>query len=578
VTKSLPSYDEALKRTLYDTNLSRAPSKISVDCPVHGIMNPNPTIVQTNNNKIASPTPIQQQQQQQQHSSGRITNNILPTLTPQQQLQLQLQQQQQQQLNKPTLIISNAPKQYFKPHDLNSQSPTTRSYNTTPTIEPYQQIQQQKTAVDRLYSGIPVHKVHSNASRFQQQQLNYQQSNIKKNAPPPPTPTPPPPTLQHQPPIPPLESYHQPPVTSPRTTINNNNNNPSSNSTPRITSRPSSTVDVYHDDGLYKQKTNWKVPNSNPQNNNEYAFNTLKKTNSNNEIEHINNEDILQLQARDAYSITGSSNGSEYQHQQQNNHQLMSFKTPIPLKQTPSPQLEHQRQQQLQFNKPQQLNSNKATIQQVTNSANLAFIEEDSDKMNKNIQQQQENDQASSESFDEDNFIRHGIEGDEVDDESSTISTSSSIPRIKHQRAIKSHLNTNEKSKILLKNNKNLEQDYGRIFSGIGNSNNNTNSTNKIVINLPNSISGSTNLINGSATGSKQQQQQHSGSSRPPCRLNFYDKDSDTNTNSEVGGIAGVPGLVGSSSTPIGNAISGISKTYPALMKGILKKNSLYSL
>ena len=110
-----------------------------------------------------------------------------------------------------------------------------------------------------------------------------------------------------------------------------------------------------------------------------------------------------------------------------------------------------------------------------------------------------------------------------------------------------------------MKSVKTLESDYGRVLAN-GSVNNNQNKQN--VNNLPGTISNS-----GNNSGAKPVVNGVAG--RPPCRLNFYDKDSDTNTNSEISPMLAHGGLANYNGVQfIGNAIIGISKTYPALMKG----------
>ena len=529
---------------------------------------------------VAASTPSLLINSQQQ----RMLNNVTP---------------QPQQLTKPNLVISNAPKQYFKPHDLNLQAPPppqiTRNFTTTPT---------NLNTVERIFSA-------NKANRIPQQNGVYLQQNIKPAAPPPPTPT-----QQQQTTVTPLELFQQSSI--PIQTISNSN--PSG--TPRNqVSRPTSSVgiippppvDFNNNDEINRQpkQQTWKttvVPSSNSQNQTS-SEHTLTKTNVNNtDIDKVNtninntlnkhiNEDILQLQARDAYSITGSSNGSsEYPTNNQPNNQqtTVNFKNqvspapivkqqqpltvskspspqqqPLTVSKSPSPQPQFviktqpimvQQQQVMSAQQKQQVNGR--TITPTTLNANLAFIEEDdsTDKLNKNINT---NDLQSSESYNERDFRRKGIDGDDIDDESSTLSTSSSVqPRIKHQRPVRTHPNTNEKSKVLLKSVKTLEPDYGRVM--VNGSVNNLNK--QSVNNLPGTINNSGNnsvakpVVNGVNAG------------RPPCRLNFYDKDSDTNTNSEISPMlahGGMPSLQNNNNQFIGNAIIGISKTYPALMKGL---------
>jgi hypothetical protein len=574
VTKSLPSYDEALKRTALDTNLSRAPSKIVLaDCPVHGNniqQQMNQGGVKINVSASTPSLPLNGQQQ-------KMLNNATPP------------QSQPQQLTKPNLIISNAPKQYFKPHDLNSLAPPQiiRYNSATPT---------NLNGVERIFSGNRANKIPT-----PQQNGVYLQQNIKPAAPPPPPP--PPQQQQQQQSVTPLELFQQSSIPIPPIS----NSNPSGTSTPRnVTSRPTSSVGIippppveFNNDEINRQpkQQTWKatlVSNSNSQTNNEHTLTktVLSNNNNNNDIDKINsninntlnkhiNEDILQLQARDAYSITGSSNGSsEYQPNNQQNNQTNSQQTtlnfknqvspapiikpqpqqhhPLAVPKSPSPQPQLINKTQPIMVQQQKQQANGRTITPTLLNANLAFIEEDdsTNKLNKNINT---NDLQSSESYNERDFRRKGIDGDDIDDESSTLSTSSSVqPRIK-QRPLKNHPSTNEKSKVLLKSVKTLESDYGRVLAN-GSVNNNQNKQN--VNNLPGTISNS-----GNNSGAKPVVNGVAG--RPPCRLNFYDKDSDTNTNSEISPMLAHGGLANYNGVQfIGNAIIGISKTYPALMKG----------
>ena len=584
MTKSLPSYDEALKRTAFDTNLSRVPSKatLSTDCPVHGNQQPQMNSINSHTKiNVASSTPTLSLNGQQQQAQRIVT----PT---------------QQNLTKPNLIISNAPKQYFKPHDLNSQAPLARVNSSTPT---------NINGVDRVYSANKSNRFpHQNGMHMTHQQQP-QPQNVKPIAP-----TPPLTQQQFQQSVTPLELFQQTSISPTTMSTNfNNNNNPSGTSTPRNQglSRPNSSVsninppppqEFNSNDDINKQQKqipNWKmtaVPNNNSQNqaNGEHTLTKTTTNSNNNEIDKLNtninntlnkhiNEDILQLQARDAYSITGSSNGSsEYQppnqQTQTQQQQTVNFKNqvvpspilkqqPIIVAKAPSPQPQFVIKTQpiiVQQNNVQQQKQqvNGKTIQPTTLNANLAFIEEDdSDNLNKNINENNK-DLQSSESYNERDFRRKGIDDDDIDDESSTLSTSSSVqPRIKQQRQIKTHPSTNEKSKILLKN-KTLEQDYGRVLNTLANNALN-NSNKQTTNNLP-------GTINNSNSNNNSVKPVNSTAGRPPCRLNFYDKDSDTNTNSEISPMIAHGGLVSNNGPLIGNAIIGISKTYPALMKGYL--------
>jgi len=159
---------------------------------------------------------------------------------------------------------------------------------------------------------------------------------------------------------------------------------------------------------------------------------------------------------------------------------------------------------------------------------------------NKNIQNENSNGVTLNAQYEQ--KMRNASVDNEKDEsnvyDSSTISSDSSFKRINSP------------------NDRKTRDDAGRIFSGIGNKN-------KVGV-MPNSHgntpvnSANHNLnifqVNSKAANEAPDTNGNVRDTRPQARLNFYEKDSDTNTNTN-------------SEIVIGNAISGISKAYPSLIK-----------